>query len=98
MTDTKVLLTQKPYIQNGMYHIPTTEGTPSNDFLQGPWWQANAEDDDSSSIVEYTVIWKTEDENEPEDWSKPTFIIARGDISIDITKQSQVLENEFLTF
>ena len=95
MTDTQVKVTQEPYLQNGMYRIPTNEGTPA--FLQGPWWQANAEDTDSTSIVEYTIIWKTETEDAPADWSKPTYIIARGDVSIDISDQAELLPNEFLS-
>ena len=98
MTDTQVKVSQEPYLQNGMYRIPTNEGTPSDAFLQGPWWQANAEDTDSTSIVEYTIIWKTETEDAPADWSKPTYIIARGDVSIDISDQAELLPNEFLSF
>ena len=49
-------------------------------------------------IVEYTIIWKTETEDAPADWSKPTYIIARGDVSIDISDQAELLPNEFLSF
>ena len=95
--DLKIHLTQEPYIQNGLYRVPTEEGTPGEDFLQGPWWQANAEES-SGSPIEYTVIWTGSENKADIDWKNPTFVIARGDVSFNITGQAELTDNEFLCF
>ncbi|MDO4281895.1 MAG: hypothetical protein Q4C56_09720 [Peptococcaceae bacterium] len=91
----EIELTQKPYAQSGMYRIPTAEGQPSDEALTGKWWQANAED---GSGIEFTVIWNSDGEEADVDWKNPDFIIARGDISLDITGKAELKENEFLSF
>lgn len=91
---TKMQLTQKPYIQNGLYRVPTPEGQPSDNLLQGPWWQANAEES-SGSGIEFTVIWKGSEDPATINWAEPDYIIARGDISLNITGRAVIEENEF---